>query len=287
MKWFCLLFFFLGCPVSAQQIACSPQANDIVLVIAGQSNGGSYGDVAYVPPNTGGVQFSNGNCYVLKDPLVGLVTPGTPGSGGSIWSRLWQDMTLPGHLPMRRLVVVDIVDYGTPSSNWAATGPDFHRLTQAKTELAAAGWPISAIFFIDGETDAVNGIGTASYIANIQSMISGSRAAGITAPFFIAIATHCNILNGINPVMPGGKDLELLNYGTRNWRQNQRTAIQLAQISVVDHVAGIYLGANMDLLGSGRRWDNLDCHLGDQGQWDAAVLWENIVMDAVASEVIP
>ena len=85
-----IAFLFLCFCVPAHGYGSMPcpsaQPSDIALILAGQSNNGSYGDVGYQPQLSGTpggdiqIWWGTGDCYPLNDGLAGF--PANSGSGG-------------------------------------------------------------------------------------------------------------------------------------------------------------------------------------------------------------
>ena len=125
---------------------CPPaQPGDVAIIVAGQSNAGSYGDLGFQPLNSNTpandvqIWFGTGVCYPLNDSMAGFTPPIMPLSGGSIWTRFSQLLRDQRPAFTGRLIVVNIAQNGVPITNWSQTGPDYPRIQTAINVLAANG----------------------------------------------------------------------------------------------------------------------------------------------------
>lgn len=257
----------------------TPQANDVVIIVAGQSNAGSYGDVAHYQANSD-VQlwFGTGTCYPLADGLAGF-SPPPGGGGGSIWTR-FASIYHAANPAGGRIVLVDIANNGVPIQNWRQAGPDYPRIAMAVGALAVKGWSPRVMLFMGGETDAMAPYGSqAATTASLLSMVDGMRANGYTFPVFVGLSTTCRFkLNGTD----AGVDFNLLTRAEAAARLAKQFDIQTGILNAVDASRGLHIGVNTDLLGGAARWDR--CHLNDYGQWVAAQMWFDML---TLTELLP
>lgn len=282
----------------------TPSENDLVIIVAGQSNAGSYGDVAYQGSGATDIQiyFGNSLCYPLYDALAGFPSPPVnpagyppmPTPGGSIWTRFAKLYHDANPSWTGKVIIVDIAQNGVPIGNWRNGGPNYPNIATAVSVLASKGWAVDAFFFMDGESDAMAPYSFTQVSTWLDSMVDGRRAAGDAYPFFIGVNSTCRAVpdaskfNGLNPA---GTDFQTLaNPATRDYaavaqRMYQQSEVQRAIFSVEDASKGLYIGANTDLISGASRWDG--CHMADYGQWVAARLWVDVTTRGQAAGIIP
>jgi len=270
------LCFICAQALAYSEIPCpTPQSGDVVVIVAGQSNAGSYGDVAYYEPNND-VQFyfGNGKCYPLADALAGFPVPPMPNSGGSIWTR-FASIYHAAYPSGGRIIYANIARNGVPIQNWRAPdGQDYPRIQQAVTGLAAKGWTdIRAMLFMGGETDAMAPYGSGALATSaLNTMVDGIRANGNSFPVFVGIVSTCRFkTDGTS----AGTDFQALSRTEAASRMAKQHEIQSALMKIEAPVKGLYAGANTDLISPSSRWDN--CHLNGYGQWLAAQMWFDLL----------
>lgn len=222
---------------------------NILLMVAGQSNLCNLNPTPFVPTNTTKIinfNLLDGAAYQAVDPLLGVTN---------------NSLTVPAGCPAGRIAdtlitnnVCDVVwllmvaEGATAIADWNTGGLVADRIPAMVARLAARGIPasrIDGVIWGQGETDTTNGTSQAAYAASLSSVITNSRTAGITAPWFIAKQTY--------------------NVGTIS------AAVQAAQVGIVNHGLGIWAGPDADSLGSGSRYDNL--HFSDAGAASYAAAW--------------
>lgn len=297
MNWILTAIFLLfASPALAYgPITCpAAQPNDIVLILAGQSNNGAYGDVGYQPPATNGdvqIWWGTGTCYPLNDGLAGFPSPWMPLSGGSIWTRFSQLLRDQSPSWTGRLVIVDIAQNGSPITSWAQTGPFYSRIQTAVNLLTAGGWTSRAMLFMGGESDALSGATYSDVSAAIFSMTAGVRTAGNTFPIFMGITTTCRAIP--NPAKPNGidgagVDFENLatpasrDYHVSSLRMYQQSEVHRALMASANQAASVFLGPNTDMISATNRWDM--CHMNSYAQWLSAQMWLDYLRRA---ELVP
>lgn len=287
MRRFFASLFFVMLPAVAFGYGAIPcpaaSPDDIPIILTGQSQAGSYGDVAFQPPlsgtPTGDIQiwFGTSTCYPLNDALAGFPAPWMPGSGGSIATRVSQLLrdqypNWPG-----RLVIVNIAQNGVPITNWGQSGPNYPRIQTAVNILSAGGWTPKALIFMGGESDAMAGQSYAMVKAALDSMVDGRRTAGDTYPIFIGLSTTCRAVpdpGQPNGIASAGIDFELLtNAETREYqaaslRMHQQSEVQRAIWTMNDPSRNVSVGPNFDLISAFNRWDR--CHDANYAQWLSA-----------------
>ena len=138
---------------------------------------------------------------------------------------------------------------GTLASDWGPAGKYHSVYTTALKRLRAAGLPITMIIVGQGETENFLGLDGTAWTANWKANVKISRDFGYNGPWFFAEQTW--------------------NIGTTS------TAIQAAQLAIVDNAAGIYSGPNLDVYGSSYRYDNT--HLNASGGDAVSSAWEAVI----------
>ncbi len=148
-----------------------------------------------------------------------------------------------------RVICASIAIDGTAVADWdpALNGVVSARIPVIFARLAAKGLVAGTnvtvvVLWGQGETDTTNGTTQSAYFNSMTNVINGSRAAGFTGPWFIAEQTY--------------------NIGTIS------TAVQSAQLSIINHSLNIWGGPNADAIigttcGGTCRPDNL--HFGALG----------------------
>ena len=297
-----IAFLFLCFCVPAHGYGSMPcpsaQPSDIAIILAGQSNNGSYGDVGYQPQLSGTpggdiqIWWGTGDCYPLNDGLAGFPPPWMPNSGGSIWTRFSQLLRDQNPTWTGRLIIVNIAQNGSPITSWAngVSGGNFPRIQTAVSLLAAKGWAARAMVFLGGESDAMAPYDYNAVSAAITSMLSGIRGAGNTFSVFMGITSTCRAVP--NPAKPNGidgagVDFESLaipaarDYRVSAQRMHQQSEVQRAVWNAF-HAGAIQGIVNTDLISATNRWDQ--CHMNSYAQWLAA----QMTLDALTrSGLIP
>jgi hypothetical protein len=228
-----------GKSLSSQSI--NPGIRNCILVLAGQSNICNLGPTAYTPTNIGKVDNlnpCNGAIYTAVDPLLGCSS-----TGGNPGSRL-ADKLINASL-FDRVVLVPVAIGGSAAADWQNSYGN--RLTAALGRVRARlGVSPSAILWGQGEADTNLATSQSSYQASMTAVISATRTAGYTGPWFIA---------------------------QQSWNGGATSAaVQAAQLALVDHGSNIWAGPNADSLGAAdRQADNT--HFNDAGMDAYAGLW--------------
>ena len=262
----------------------------IVLVALGQSNSIFYGHTPWPLPgnNTApGAVFYNyltGLFTPAADPLPGFTIPG-PGYGGSIWTRLMYLLSIEPAGPRKpwpdMVCIAPIGHASAGSAVWRQDGPSFPRIAQVRAAVAALGLSIGGYLWMNGETDGADlSMSYGQHTANVQNLVEGIRLQGCDAPFFAAGCTTCR--NGVGP------SFEQIDGPTRTPKIKRVTSLRLEQSRLPDVLAwaGVERGPDLDIIAATApsRWDG--CHLGDIGQFVAAEMWRETLLDASANQII-
>lgn len=221
------------------------------LIIAGQSNAQNQFPTPYTPSNGANVINVNpydGGFYQAQDSLLGCGNQNLTGVNfGNIAGRIADNLINGGNWDVVYLMPIAIG--GTTASDWN-TGICSNRFQVAINRYNSRGITpsmINAIIWMQGETDNTNGTSQSAYAASLGSIITNVQALGFTGRFFVAEET-----------LIGGA---------------VSSAVQSAQLAIVNNGAGIYAGPNLDALtGLTNRQADLT-HFNDVGAASAATLW--------------
>ncbi|HEX4411547.1 MAG TPA: sialate O-acetylesterase [Xanthobacteraceae bacterium] len=220
----------------------SPSSDAAVVLGVGQSNIANECDPHGRYEARGEVynfNFFDGRCYTAKDPLLGASV-----DGSNPLTRLGDVLLDRGMY--RRVLLVPIAHGGTYARDWAPSGMMFPRLQWALERLKACGIQITHVLWQQGEAEARHSDADAQeWMRNFMAVAGAIRAAGVDAPIYVAQCTIC--CNDPNERIRG------------------------AQRAVVDKVAGIFAGPDIDTIGRDGRHDG--CHLSADGLQRAAALW--------------
>ena len=231
-----------------QRVPCQVDKGTAVIVTLGQSNAANYALMRYTPKHdVRNFDLYNGRCYKAEDPLLGA--SGTLGNFAGPLGDLLIERGL-----YARVIIAPIAMGGSTVEQWADEGRFNRRILVLIRRLFDAGLTPTAILWHQGEGDA--GVGDAQvrqYRRNLLEVISTFRTYGISAPFFVALATKC----GSGP-MPS--------------REN----IREGQASAVNSLDNVFLGPDTDTLGDEYR-DKEHCHFNAAGLLRHASMWADVL----------
>jgi len=156
-----------------------------VLLTAGQSNAGNYGQMP-IAPRDGVFNFDwfDGRCYRARDPLLG-----PDGNGGSVWTRLGDLLVSRGDY--QQVLIAPIAVGGSALSRWLPGGDLHTRWVETKLKLDAAGIAVTHVLWHQGERDAQLGTSTEAYTEQFGALVATLRELGIDAPIYPAVASAC------------------------------------------------------------------------------------------------
>jgi hypothetical protein len=230
------------------QAACRADERTAVIVTLGQSNAANYALVRYTPQHDVlNFDLYDGQCYKARDPLLG-----TSGTGGNFATPL-ADMLIERGL-YARVIIAPIAMGGSTVEEWADEGMFNRRILVLIRRLSDAGLIPTQILWHQGEGNP--GIGDShgrQYRKNLLEVIATFRTYGMSAPFFVALATKC----GAYP-RPNGDN------------------IRDGQASAVNHLDNIFLGPDTDTLGDEYR-DKEHCHFNAAGMLRHATMWADVL----------
>ena len=231
-----------------QRVPCQVDKGTAVIVTLGQSNAANYALMRYTPKHdVRNFDLYNGRCYKAEDPLLGA--SGTLGNFAGPLGDLLIERAL-----YARVIIAPIAMGGSTVEQWADEGRFNRRILVLIRRLFDAGLTPTAILWHQGEGDS--GIGDShgrQYRKNLLEVIVTFRTYGISAPFFVALATKC----GGYP-RPGGDN------------------IHEGQASAVNPLDNVFLGPDTDTLGDEYR-DKEHCHLNAAGLARHASMWADVL----------
>jgi Carbohydrate esterase, sialic acid-specific acetylesterase len=234
------------------KLTSSERSRTGVFVILGQSNAANQGAGHYVAKRqVDNFNIYDGQCYLAADPLLGA-----SGDGGNFATRLGDKLIEAGLFD--RVILAPIAMGGTTVEQWAEEGMFNRRIPVLIRRLHDAGLAADFILWHQGEGNPGMGdSGGRQYCKNLMEVIGTFRKYGVTAPFFVALATLC-----------GGPHPNAEN-------------IRAGQLLAVNPSAGIYQGPDTDIIGTEYRWDA--CHFDETGLGLAATLWLEVIAEFQAS----
>jgi hypothetical protein len=200
-------------------------ANSFVILVMGQSNVANHA----MPRGRGGAgtySFTPDGFFACEDPL-----PGASGSGGSVWTR-WAALRRQTD-PVVSVVVACVAQGSSFAHDWKLGGRHYPRVTAVVRSLQSRGYPIAAVIWHQGESEAWrNEIDASLYANELKSVMAGVRDLGVVSPIFV-----CQTSRDAN--------------GTVN------LAIRKAQAGLRNSVVRIHAGPDTDLLGVEFRADGV------------------------------
>jgi Carbohydrate esterase, sialic acid-specific acetylesterase len=231
-----------------QMVPCQVDKSTAVIVTLGQSNAANYAQMRYTPKHdVRNFDLYNGHCYKAEDPLLGA-----SGTLGNFAGPL-ADMLIERGL-YARVIIAPIAMGGSTVEQWADEGVFNRRILVLIRRLFDAGLTPTAILWHQGEGNS--GIGDShgrQYRKNLLEVIATFREYGISAPFFVALATKC----GGYPT-PSGHN------------------IREGQASAVNPLDNVFLGPDTDTLGDEYRGKE-HCHFNAAGLLRHAAMWADVL----------
>jgi Carbohydrate esterase, sialic acid-specific acetylesterase len=228
-----------------QEVDCASIREDAaILLIMGQSNAANSGETRYrTQHDVINYNWVDGKCYHAEDPLLG-----TDGDGGTIWTRLGDDLIESGSY--KQVVLVDIAVSGTRIRMWAGgEGPTRHAVETASA-LKRLGRRFTHVLWHQGESDWETPRDI--YVRLFETMVRYLRSNGIDAPVFVAQTTLC--------------------------LGRHAPDVMQAQIELPTRMENVFGGANADSIDRLRdRQDDL-CHFKDSGLAQLAHLWHEALI---------
>lgn len=225
-----------------------------VLLVLGQSNAANYAGQRY-RSNFGAriINFLDGQCFIAASPLLG-----STGTKGEYWTEVGNQLVGSGMVD--NVVIAPVAYSGTAVSLWARGGELNKVMVATLGALTSSGFKPTQVLWDQGEFDYVLGTTEQVYSERLTSVITTLRDEGVSAPFYISIASKC---------------LEPSNGGTKDHIADN--SVVRAQLALSSGSGDIKRGVNTDvLLGEDDRYD--DCHIGGSGTEKVARAWSDILL---------
>ena len=238
-----------------RKMPCEAAKDTAVIVTLGQSNAANHSVMPYTPKHEVlNFNIYDGSCYRARDPLLG-----TSGSGGNFATPL-SDMLIDARL-YNRVILAPIAMGGTTVEQWADEGRFNRRILVLIRRLFDSHLTPTYILWHQGEGNRGEGdSGGLQYRKRLLEVVSTFRRYGISAPFFVALATKC----GEYP-RPNGENI----------REGQRATI--------NPLMNVFLGPDTDTLGDEYR-DAQHCHFNAAGLERHAAMWADVLKAWIASK---
>ena len=167
----------------------------MVALAFGQSNAANFEEN---PRHAGaGVfNFYQGKLYAAHDPLLGA-----GGDGGSVWTRLGDQLIAAKHYDAVVFLPLGVGDAAL--ARWTVNGDLHPRLVEAIRDVQSHGLPITHVLWHQGEKDAMLHTSKHAYQQMFMEMVSSIRQHGVTAPIYVSVATRCYKLSRSGRDTPG------------------------------------------------------------------------------------
>lgn len=235
----------LNDPTGRKEIDCRKISSDAaILLIMGQSNAANSGDSLYKPVHSVfNYDWMNGKCYRAEDPLLG-----TDGDGGTIWSRLGDELI--EHAGFKQVLLVDVAASGTSIRVWAGENGPAARAVKAAQALRRYGLKFTHVLWHQGESDWE--MHKLVYTRLFSEMTNYIRANGIDAPIFVATSTLC--------------------------KGRRAPQIREAQRELPMLVPNVFPGADADSVDRFRDRQTDFCHFKASGLAQLATLWRQAIV---------
>jgi len=160
-----------------------------IFITSGQSNSANFGGPTYDPLDDRVSAVTLTNDPQLVPPWVKGADPQpfADGTGGSVWSRLGDQLTAELDIPVAFL---SMGVGSSPISFWTFPSPNYNnRLREAIQYFPPNGF--RAFLWHQGERDSSDGTTKAAYVAALQSIIAQSRIdSGWNIPWYVAEAAY-------------------------------------------------------------------------------------------------
>lgn len=227
-----------------------------IFLVLGQSNAGNHGDVPYsARQEVYSLNFMDMRCHRAEDPL-----PGASGCGGSVWSRMGDELISAGMF--KRVLFVPLAFGGTFLRDWTPGGRLSHRLALALSRLSkclgSSLIDFDAVLWQQGEAEAnLTDMTAEQYRELFLLLVADLRNRGVFSPIFISQTSICD--GAVSP------------------RANH-AAIRDGQASLHNPVLGLLAGPDTDTIIGDGRYDG--CHLSGKGMALCARLWSDTLRNA-------
>jgi hypothetical protein len=237
------------------------------LFVWGQSLAANDGYGRHAARNTGKTfVYEGGNYYPCTDPIVGA-----EGGGGSVWSRLADNiMGRPiQNTPVTQVVIGCCAQGSTSINDWTPGGGSAPKLNSSLSDyIAKVGQP-THLAYSQGEQD-VGVLSTEQWFDRWQAMVASIRDLGCKSKIWTSIETICNIRTTDDPF-----DESVIRRLPDSYVQIEigRQSIRAAQRMVGTFGPDSRPGPNLDLIDWHLRACGDGCHFGERGLAMAAQAW--------------
>lgn len=225
----------IPCPIQNGKLA--------VLLVLGQSNAGNHAShKSYSVIGDKVVNYFGGRCYLASSPLLGSTE-----TGGEGWTMLGEMLVASGRY--ERVVLIPAAIGATTVRRWSKGG-DLNSMLLNVVEQASLQYQVTHVLWHQGESDLFEKTTRSSYSRSFLDMVASLREAGLGAPVYVSIATHCS-----------GDSTDV-----------DDNPVAAAQRSLPDHSQRIFSGPDTDSVIHDRdRYDK--CHFGKSGVMKFAAAW--------------
>jgi len=178
-----------------QEVDCMglDKSKTMVILAYGQGNAANGAEEKYTPKHNV-LNVFEGKFYKAVDPLLGATN-----INGSVWGKLGDKIIESG--AYENVIISSIGVGGTPIVCWTVDGVgigykgrlfgNYHsRILEAESELKALGFPVTHIFWHQGESDTTSETTRTEYKERFLNMYESMRKHGITAPVYVAQASR-------------------------------------------------------------------------------------------------
>ena len=237
------------------QVNCANAIKPTVIILIGQSNIANYNNAPYDPLSNKILNFNidDGKCYLASDPILGA-----SGSGGSFATRMSEKLVK--QKIADTVILVPISMGQSRVKDWATGGKYNRRIEVVLKKLSDSGLKPDFILWQQGESEiAYQDPNGELYARMLSQVIHTFRRYSISAPFIIGLSTRCN------------QDIEISNSVRKGLILSANKSLH----------SNVFLGPDLDNLGSSLRYDN--CHMNEEGANEQAALWASSIQDLINS----
>lgn len=239
--------------ISAKQVVdVIPAADDVVVLVIGQSNAANSVEPYLRVPRESVLDFWGGRFFIGEAPLLGA-----SGEFSSIWLAVADELLDRGQA--RRIVLVNVAVGATSIEYWV-DGYGAHRIKQVYQNLAVSGIQPDVIAWVQGEQDNEEGTDQAEYGYQLTQLMSRFHEYWPEAPVIAALSTRCRLLG-------------------------PNAAIRQAVVEVADQLRFVRKGPDLDQFGPSYRYDG--CHYSAKGVPDISAEWVQAIEHALSKSANP
>jgi hypothetical protein len=225
--------------VTSADLARCRLDDPIVILTGGQSNAANdLSDPVDADAAAPAFMFFDGNCYLLKDPVLGA-----SGRRGSLWTALGHRLT---RETGRSVVFINGAAGGTSYRDWLDDRSGFFsRLRTQALQAEKQNLRPNVVLWHQGETDADREACVEEYESDLQELISR-----------------------LEKEIPLAPDAKIVLYGVSVSNCSRQlcsnSALRQAQRNIIGKFENVIAGPDTDALGGRSRYD--DCHFNGRGR---------------------